>query len=89
MYERMAAMRAAKDYVQDRKTKWLNDTRDIVQQTDRLVHKGGAPKGWLDRNAKPRKTRARAIGGSSMRESIVPGGADDDFDAGFDTDERE
>lgn len=86
MYERMEAMRAAKDYRQSRKTKWVNDTRDIVQQTDRLVKRGGAPKGWLDRKSnRSRRMRPRAQqGGGSMRDSIVPAGdlSGDDTDLG-------
>lgn len=49
MMERMSAMRAAKGYLQERKTRWVNDTRGLVKEADRLLQRGGAPKGWLER----------------------------------------
>lgn len=57
MMERMNAMRAAKGYVQERKKRWSNDTRGLIQEADRVVRKGGAPKGWLER-----KQQSRAAG---------------------------
>lgn len=61
MMERMAAMRAAKGYVQDRRTRWKNDTRGLIKEADRVVRRGGVPKGWLMKNEKFRQPGHRQV----------------------------